>query len=127
MNNRFIPAIVKEKINYIARWFKGSIYLLLSTILFLSILTFDINDNSFLTSTSKVSSNALGDIGSYLASFVIYSFLFISLSGGEVGSSAAGAHAARKTGARARGTSASGHARRCVGGDGCASRRRAFQ
>ena len=79
MNNKFIPAILKEKMSNITRWFIGSFYLLLSTVLFLSILTFDINDNSFLTSTSKVSSNALGDIGSYLASFVIYSFGIMSL------------------------------------------------
>ena len=79
MNNRFIPAIIKEKMNDFARWFKGSVFLLISVILFLSILTFDINDNSFLTTTSKPSSNVLGDIGSYLASFLIYSFGIMSL------------------------------------------------
>ena len=79
MSNKFIPAILKEKMGNIIRWFKGSFYLLLSIMLFLSILTFDINDNSFLTSTSKVSSNALGDIGSYSASFLIYSFGIMSL------------------------------------------------
>ena len=79
MNNRFIPAIIKEKMNDFARWFKGSFFLLVSVILFLSILTFDINDNSFLTTTSKSSSNILGNIGSYLASFLIYSFGIMSL------------------------------------------------
>ena len=79
MNNRFIPAIIKEKMNDFNRWFKGSFFLLISVVLFLSILTFDINDNSFLTTTSKSSSNIMGDIGSYLASFLIYSFGIMSL------------------------------------------------
>ena len=79
MNNRFIPSIIKEKMDYFTRWFKGSFFLLISVVLFLSILTFDINDNSFLTTTSKSSSNILGDIGSYLASFLIYSFGIMSL------------------------------------------------
>ncbi len=37
-------------------------------------LTFDIDDNSFLTSTSNKSQNLLGDIGSYFASFIFYTF-----------------------------------------------------
>ena len=40
----------------------------------LSMFTFSINDNSFLTNTSQMSSNIFGNIGSYLASFIYYSF-----------------------------------------------------
>ena len=37
-------------------------------------MTFSINDNSFLTSTSNVSQNLLGNLGSYYASFLFYTF-----------------------------------------------------
>ena len=78
MNNSFIPLIFKEKIFQIIRWLKAFLFLFLSIGLFLSVFTFNINDNSFLTSTSNLSSNALGIIGSYIASFLIYSFGFMS-------------------------------------------------
>ena len=45
---------------------------------FISILTFNINDDSFLTKSSGAQSNTLGTIGSYLASFLIYSFGLMS-------------------------------------------------
>ena len=40
----------------------------------LALLTFDINDNSFLTNTSNDSQNLLGNTGSYFASFIFYTF-----------------------------------------------------
>ena len=80
MNNSFIPAIFKEKILYIAQWIYGMVFLLLSLSLFLALLTFDIGDNSFLTSSSKITKNLLGIIGSYVASFLIYSFGLLSYS-----------------------------------------------
>ena len=49
-------------------------FLFLALFLFFAIFTFDINDNSFLTKTSKSYSNIIGPIGSYTASFLIYSF-----------------------------------------------------
>ena len=78
MNNSFIPEVFKEKLTKIFDWFKGSIFLFLSVVVFLSIFTFDINDNSFLTKSSVAPYNALGTIGSYLASFLIYSFGLMS-------------------------------------------------
>ena len=80
MNNSFIPAIFKEKILYIAQWIYGMVFLLLSLSLFLALLTFDISDNSFLTSSSEITKNLLGVIGSYVASFLIYSFGLLSYS-----------------------------------------------
>ena len=74
MNNSFIPEVFKEKLIKIFSWFKGSLFLFLSLVVLLSILTFNINDDSFLTKSSGTSTNALGAIGSYLASFLIYSF-----------------------------------------------------
>ena len=74
MNNNYFPAILKEKITQSFAWIKGSFFLILSVFLFLAILTFNINDNSFLTQTNSPSSNFVGPIGSYLASFLIYSF-----------------------------------------------------
>ena len=78
MNNSFIPSVFKEKLNRFIDWFKGSLFFILSIGLFLSILTFDINDDSFLTNTSEVSSNLLGIFGSYTASFLIYTFGLLS-------------------------------------------------
>ena len=78
MNNSFIPLVFKEKLANFINWFKGSLFFLLSVALFLSIFTFNINDDSFLTKSSGVASNALGTIGSYLASFLIYSFGLMS-------------------------------------------------
>jgi len=78
MNNSYIPAVFKEKLIEIFGWFKGSIYLLLSVSVFLSIFTFNINDDSFLTKSGEVNSNILGILGSYIASFLIYSFGLMS-------------------------------------------------
>ncbi len=78
MNNSFIPLVFKEKLAYIVNWLKGSLFFLLSLALFLSLMTFDINDDSFLTKSSGATSNAIGTVGSYLASFLIYSFGLMS-------------------------------------------------
>ena len=78
MNNNYFPAILKDKLIQSFRWMKGSFFLILSVFLFLAILTFNINDNSFLTQTNSPSSNVVGPIGSYAASFLIYSFGLLS-------------------------------------------------
>ena len=78
MNNNFIPGVFKDKIVNIIIWFKGSIFFLLSLFIFLSIFTFNINDDSFLTKSSGATSNIIGTVGSYLASFLIYSFGIMS-------------------------------------------------
>ncbi len=78
MNNSFIPLVFKEKLVKFIIWFKGSLFFLLSVAIFLSIFTFSINDDSFLTKSSGATSNILGTLGSYLASFLIYSFGLMS-------------------------------------------------
>ena len=78
MNNSFIPEVFKEKLIKVLWYFKGSFFLFLSAAVFISILTFNMNDNSFLTKSSATTSNSLGIIGSYLASFLIYSFGLMS-------------------------------------------------
>ena len=74
MNNNYIPTFLKDKIFIFFNYFIGFLFLILSLLLALSLISFDINDNSFLTHTSSSSSNLLGDIGSYTASFIFYAF-----------------------------------------------------
>ncbi len=78
MNNSFIPEIFKDKLANIINWIKGSLFFLLSLVIFLSVFTFNINDDSFLTKSSAATSNLVGTVGSYLASFLIYSFGLMS-------------------------------------------------
>ena len=78
MNNSFIPEVFKDKLANIINWFKGSLFFLLSLAIFLSVFTFNINDDSFLTKSSAATSNVTGTVGSYLASFLIYSFGLMS-------------------------------------------------
>ena len=78
MNNSFIPSVFKDKLVNIIIWFKGSLFFLLSLVIFLSVFTFNINDDSFLTKSSGATSNVIGTVGSYLASFLIYSFGIMS-------------------------------------------------
>ncbi len=74
MNSNYIPEILKEKLLSAYRLIYAMLLFLVSISLAISLLSFDINDNSFLTSTSNVSTNLLGDPGSYLASFIFYTF-----------------------------------------------------
>ena len=78
MNNSFIPAVFKDKLANIIKYFKGLLFFLLSLVVFLSVFTFNINDDSFLTKSSAANSNLIGTVGSYSASFLIYSFGIMS-------------------------------------------------
>ena len=78
MNNSFIPAVFKDKLANIIKWFKGTLFFLLSLVVFFSVFTFNINDDSFLTKSSGATSNIIGTVGSYSASFLIYSFGIMS-------------------------------------------------
>ena len=78
MNNNYFPAILKDKLTQSFSWMKGSFFLILSVFLFMAILTFNNNDNSFLTQTNSPPSNVVGPIGSYAASFLVYSFGLLS-------------------------------------------------
>ncbi len=74
MNSNYIPEILKEKLLSAYRLIYAMLLFLVSISIAIALLSFDINDNSFLTSTSNVSTNLLGDAGSYLASFIFYTF-----------------------------------------------------
>ena len=74
MKNSYIPEILKEKIIKTIYIFYGLALLLLSVLSAIALSTFSINDNSFLTSTSNASQNLLGNLGSYYASFLFYTF-----------------------------------------------------
>ncbi len=74
MRTNYIPEILKEKLSSIYRYFYAFLLLMISIFSAAALFTFDINDNSFLTSTSSISKNLLGDFGSYFASFIFYTF-----------------------------------------------------
>ena len=74
MKNNYIPEILKEKISKAIYFIYGLFLLSASILSALALLTFDINDNSFLTSTNNPTQNLLGEPGSYYASFLFYTF-----------------------------------------------------
>lgn len=74
MNNNFIPLPLKEKMMGFSRFLYGIFLLSIAVFTILSLATFEINDNSFLTNTNQPSSNVFGIVGSYYASFVFYTF-----------------------------------------------------
>ena len=74
MENQYIPQIIKEKTLIMSRFLLATILCCFSIFTFLSLATFNLNDNSFLTSTNALSKNFFGFIGSYFASFIYYTF-----------------------------------------------------
>ena len=74
MKNNYIPDVFKEKIIHLIRYSYALLFLFIAIFSALALLTFDINDNSFLTNTSNDSQNLLGNTGSYFASFIFYTF-----------------------------------------------------
>ena len=74
MNNTYIPSVLKEKLSLFINYFYGLAHLLFSIFLTISLLSFDINDNSFLTQSNQSTSNLGGEIGSYISSFIFYTF-----------------------------------------------------
>ncbi len=74
MKNNYIPDILKEKIIRMFSLSYGLCLLAISILSAISLITFNINDNSFLTSTSNTSRNFLGNPGSYFASFLFYTY-----------------------------------------------------
>ena len=74
MQNTYIPNIFKEKLSLFLNYILSLIFMLSSLFLFLSLITFDINDNSFLTSSSGQTNNIFGSFGAHLSSFILYTF-----------------------------------------------------
>ena len=67
MKSNYIPEILKEKLSSIYNFIYFLSLLLVSIISGIALLTFDINDNSFLTSTNTQTGNLLGDFGECVA------------------------------------------------------------
>jgi S-DNA-T family DNA segregation ATPase FtsK/SpoIIIE len=74
MNHTYIPNILKDKLSAFFNFFCGLTYSLMFIFLVIALWSFDINDNSFLTKSSQPISNIGGEIGSYLSSFLLYTF-----------------------------------------------------
>ena len=74
MNNTYIPNILKGKLSIFFNYFYGFIHFVIFIFLVISLFSFDIKDNSFLTKSSQSISNFGGEIGSYLSSFIFYTF-----------------------------------------------------
>ena len=74
MDNKYIPTILKNKISTLLRLTYATFLLLVFVFLILSMISFNVSDNSFLTNTNNPSTNLLGNFGSYLSSFIFYTF-----------------------------------------------------
>ena len=74
MNHNYIPEALKEKTLNFSRFVYALMLLGFAIFTILALISFDVNDNSFLTNTNGPYKNLLGLIGSYYASFVFYTF-----------------------------------------------------
>ena len=74
MKTNYIPEVFKEKLISFFYYLHALFFLLISIVSAAALFTFNINDNSFLTKTSDVSENLIGNFGSYYASFIFYTF-----------------------------------------------------
>ena len=74
MNNKFFPNALKDKFTSFIKYLYGSFFFLISITLALSLISFSVEDSSFLTVTSNETRNFMGIPGSYLSSFIIYTF-----------------------------------------------------
>ena len=74
MNNKYFPDIFKEKISLLIKYIYGVFLIAVSIFFLLSLITFDIADNSFLASSNNPTENVFGLYGSYIASFLVYTF-----------------------------------------------------
>ena len=60
MQNNYIPKIFKDKLSIFFNYLLSFFFIIVAIFIFLSLLTFDINDSSFLTSSSEQTKNILG-------------------------------------------------------------------
>ena len=74
MKNSYIPEIFKVKITKSISFFCSLIYLFIGIFFCLSLLSFNFNDNSFISNTSLPTENYLGNLGAYTSSFIFYTF-----------------------------------------------------
>ena len=74
MSNYYVPEIWKDRIIKSLKIILSLILFAIGIVILISLISFDINDNSFLATSSENSNNLLGNFGSYLASFILYAF-----------------------------------------------------
>ena len=74
MNNTYIPNILKDKLSLFFNYFYGLINFSIFIFLIIALFSFDINDDSFLTKSSQPINNLGGVVGSYISSFILYTF-----------------------------------------------------
>ena len=74
MYNNFIPNLLKEKIVYFFQYLYAFFLTGIAIFIILSLATFSITDNSFLVKSSNLTTNLMGIVGSYTASFLVYTF-----------------------------------------------------
>ena len=74
MNNKYIPEVLKDKLSLFVNILYATFILLVAVFLAISMLTFNLNDNSFLTYSSNNTQNLLGAPGSFISSFIFYTF-----------------------------------------------------
>src|SRR6056300_790147 len=78
MNNKFFPNALKDKFTSFIKYLYGSLFFFISIILALSLISFNVEDSSFLTVTNNQTKNLMGNPGSYISSFLIYTFGIMS-------------------------------------------------
>ena len=74
MKNSYIPEVFKAKIKKSIKFLNELFNLFLSIFFGIALITFNINDNSFIASTSSSTLNFFGALGSYSSSFIFYTF-----------------------------------------------------
>ena len=78
MHNKFFPNALKDKFTSFIKYLYGSLFFFISIILALSLISFNVEDSSFLTITNNQTKNLMGNPGSYISSFLIYTFGIMS-------------------------------------------------
>ena len=74
MKNSYIPEIFKVKIAKSISFLHSLIYFFMCIFFCLSLISFNFNDNSFISNTSLPTENYLGNLGAYTSSFIFYTF-----------------------------------------------------
>ena len=74
MKNSYIPEIFKVKIAKSISFLLSLIYLFICIFFCLSLISFNFNDNSFISNTNLPTENYLGSLGAYTSSFIFYTF-----------------------------------------------------
>ncbi len=72
--NKIVPEIFNTKMTAFIRYLKGISFFIIALGMTLSLMSFNLSDNSFLIQTDQRTQNLMGNFGSYLSSFIVYTF-----------------------------------------------------